>query len=77
MNLIMDPLNGWKQLAGPIWENENGVRIHVFGRLIRFPDGEIKNLYQIPGAYDLWWIMMRAGRNPKRAMMAVARNVAS
>ena len=76
MNLIMKPLNGWKQLKGPVWENEHGVRIHVSGRMIRFPNGEIKNLCQIPGAYDLWCLMMKAGRNAKRALMAIARNVA-
>ncbi len=77
MNIIINPLNGWKQLNGPIWKNEHGIYIHVSGRLIRFADGTIRNLYQIPGAYDLWWLMMKAGRNPKRAMMAIARNVAA
>jgi len=74
--ILSSPGSGWKHLACQVWEHETGVRIHVTGRLVMFKNRNIRNLYQIPGAHDLWLLLFRCGRNQKRAMMAFAQNVA-
>jgi len=73
---ILSPGSGWKYLGVQVWEHVTGVRIHVTARLVMFKNRDVRNLHQIPGAYDIWFFLYRCGRNPKRAMMAIAQNVA-
>ncbi len=74
--LVIRPGSGWNHMKGPVWEHTSGVRIHVSGRLVKFAGKEARNLYQIPYAFDLWFLLQKInGNNPKRAMMALALNI--
>jgi len=62
------PGPGWAHLAGPVYENKDGTRIHMIG-LCRLPDGTF---------FNSWWDYSRyiniAGGNRKRGLMAWAKS---
>lgn len=61
------PGNGWKHLAGSVWEHSTGVRIHLLG-MARLPDGTSLP-WKWDGEYDA---KRQQGYNTKRALMVWA-----
>jgi hypothetical protein len=69
----MRPGNHWVEYDNGVWENsENKIRVHMMARVIRLTNGDVRTLYQIPYAYDLWFLLQRVnGLNPKRALLSL------
>lgn len=58
------PGNGWKHMAGSVWEHSTGLRIHLLG-MARLPDGQC-----VPWRFDDEYDAKRQqGYNVKRALM--------
>ena len=69
---VMRPGAGWKHLAGPIWEHENGARIHVMG-VVRMPDKvTFFSLSKYPEMMEGNRLVRINGGNRKRGLMAWA-----
>ena len=68
------PGNGWKHIAGSVWEHESGARIHTLGQ-IRLPDNTFISLYDWRKS-ELGRRLVRInGGNRKRGLMAWAVNL--
>ena len=66
------PGNGWKYLAGSVWEHTSGLRIHLLG-LARLPSGE-----SLPWKWqDEYDAKRQQGYNTKRALMVWALTLIS
>ena len=65
------PGPGWKHLAGAVYENATGTRIHLHG-LCRLPDGTFFN-----DAMEFMRYIRIAGGNRKRGLMAWATKKAN
>lgn len=66
------PGNGWKHMAGSVWEHASGLRIHLLG-LARLPDGK-----SLPWKWeDEYDAKRQQGYNTKRALMVWALTLIS
>lgn len=72
----MKPGRGWKHLSGPVWEHENGTRIHI-GGLVRLPDRTYLSLNKHPEGSEGWRKITINGGNRKRGLMAWAVSLTS
>ena len=72
--LVMRPGRGWKQMKGPVWEHENGMRIHTSGLLLRDEKGVITPVREWEHRKALWKFIRINGGNQKRGLMAFALN---
>ena len=72
--LVMWPGRGWRQLKGPVWEHENGTRIHTGGLILRDPSGVIAPIKEWEHRKLLWKLTKINGGNKKRGLMAFALN---
>ncbi len=73
--LVMRPGNGWRHLAGPVWEHTNGARIHTMG-LVRMPDGAtFFSLHKYPDNMEGSRLVKINGGNRKRGLMAWANTL--
>jgi len=69
------PGPGWKHLAGPVWEHDNGVRIHLLG-LVRLPSGGfVSAAGGLAESLDFSKYMRINGGNRKRGLMAWANSL--
>ena len=66
------PGNGWKHLAGSVWEHPSGLRIHLLG-MARLPGGQIVS-WCFDDEYDA---KRQQGYNVKRALMVWALSLLS
>lgn len=64
-------LNGWKHVAGPVWDHASGLRIHLMG-VCRLPCGGIVYGENWPESKRLSRCIRIAGGNRKRGIMAWA-----
>lgn len=72
--LVTRPGPGWRHLAGPVWENANGARIHTIG-MIRLPDKTYLSLNNLrEGGMGRLLVRINGG-NIKRGLMAWAVNL--
>ena len=69
------PGKGWKQLKGPVWEHDSGVRIHVSGRLVRLNGCKVSGPVDESEYSLLRKLTLVNGGNKKRGLMAFALNV--
>jgi hypothetical protein len=68
----LKPGNGWRHLAGPVWEHTNGSRVHVMG-LVKLPDGSFLSANVYPQCNEAARLIRINGGNRKRGLMAWAR----
>lgn len=67
----MRPGDGWRHVAGPVWEHASGVRVHS-GGLAKFPDGRYLHANKWPECHDAYRMIRANGGNRKRGLMAWA-----
>ena len=70
---VMRPGNGWRHLAGTVYERNDGLRVHL-GGLIRFPDGQYLSGNTWPESREMH-LAIRINGNRKRGIMAWANSV--
>lgn len=68
----ISPGPGWVWVAGPVWDHESGMRLHLYGLLI-LPDGTRCWADRWVDSYIADRYVRIAGGNRKRGLMAWAR----
>lgn len=68
---VIRPGNGWKYVAGPVWEHQSGTRVHL-GGFVKFPNGEFLSANNYPECMDADRMIRINGGNRKRGLMAWA-----
>lgn len=71
--MILKPGPGWKQLKGPVWEHEKGIRIHTSGLILRI-NGKSAPVDEFANMGMLYKLTKINGGNRKRGLMAFALN---
>ena len=72
MNNKYKPGSGWSHIAGPVWENTDGCRIHLLG-LIRLPDMTYMSANKISEGNEARRFIRINGGNRRRGLMAWAK----
>lgn len=68
---VIRPGDGWKHLAGPVYEHRNGTRIHMLG-LVKLLNGEFINENKYPESVAAARMIRINGGNRRRGLMAWA-----
>lgn len=68
------PGNGWKRLAGAVYERSDGVRVHLMG-LVRLSDKTIKTDGLPSNRLRINFLQKVNGGNRKRALLAWANEL--
>lgn len=66
-SMVMRPGYGWKHVSGPVFDHENGMRLHLLGTL-RMPDGSFRS-----AGLDALKMIRINGGNRRRGLMAWAK----
>jgi len=72
--VVIRPGDGWKYLAGSVWEHTKGTRVHLMG-LIRLPDMSFVSLDKYPECIEGHRLIKINGGNRKRGLMAWANTL--
>lgn len=68
---FIKPGPGWHHIGGPVYEHDNGARVHVAG-LVKLPNGEFLSDSKWPECQGAARMIRACGGNRKRGLMAWA-----
>lgn len=69
--VIIRPGHGWRHIAGPVYEHNNGTRVHIMG-FVLLPSGDFLNVNDSkwPESFSAARMIQINGGNRRRGLMA-------